>query len=329
MTVGPSNQPPAATQPSPIADLSYRNYDGPLKARVLRWWVVSLYTFRFAMKSVFFWILAVIALLPYVYHLGVFYIFRADVGVRVGMIPLFEKPRYALQFYYAMEWQLFWMLLIGLIIGAGTIANDNRSNALIVYLSKPITKGDYLLGKWMGIFLVMLCITLIPGLIGYITCIMIFASDGFLKEEPWLIVQILAGALVAPAIFASVIVGISAWSKSGVMAGAFIAGIYILSGIVSGVLTGIFYRGDQERILREGGLISHCSFSGIIRALLYDIYGISTGLVKRTNPDRTPAELVYYVPPNTWIILAIALSIVILGIAAARFKIRAVEVVRG
>jgi ABC-2 type transport system permease protein len=329
MTTGPASQPSPPSPASPIADLSYRNYDGPLKARVFRWWVVSLSTFRFAMKSVAFWILAVIALLPYVYHLAIFYIFRADVGVRVGMIPIFEKPRYALQFYYAMEWQLFWMLLIGLVIGAGTIANDNRSNALIVYLSKPISKGDYLLGKWMGIFLVMLFITLIPGLIGYITCIMMFASDGFLKEEPWLIVQIMAGSLVAPAIFASVIVGISAWSKSGVMAGAFIAGLYILSGIVSGVLTGIFFRGDEERIMREGGLISHCSFSGIIRALLYDIYGISTGLVKRTNPDRTPAEMLNYVPPNTWIIVAIGLSIVILGIAAARYKIRAVEVVRG
>jgi ABC-2 type transport system permease protein len=329
MTSGPPKQVHEASGASPIADLSYRNYDGPLKARAFRWWVVSISTFRFAMRNVFFWILAVIALLPYVYHLAIFYIFRADVGVRVGIVPLFEKPRYALQFYYAMEWQLFWMLLIGLVIGAGTIANDNRSNALIVYLSKPITKGDYLLGKWMGVFLVMLSITLIPGLIGYITCIMMFASDGFLKEEPWLPIQILAGSLVAPAIFTSVIVGISAWSKSGVMAGAFIAGLYILSGIVSSVLTGIFYRGDQERILREGGLLSHCSFSGIIRALLYDIYGISTGLVKRTNPDRTPAELVYYVPPNTWIILAVGLSIVILGIVAARLKIRAVEVVKG
>jgi len=47
----------------------------------------------------------------------------------------------------------FSILCIALVVGAGAIAADNRSNALMVYLSKPITKGDYLLGKWMGIFL--------------------------------------------------------------------------------------------------------------------------------------------------------------------------------
>ena len=46
--------------------------------------------------------------------------------------------------------QLF-LLFIALLAGAGSIANDNRANALLVYLSKPCRKVDYLFGKWAGL----------------------------------------------------------------------------------------------------------------------------------------------------------------------------------
>ncbi len=45
---------PAAA--SPIADLTYRTYDGPLHTRAMRWWIVALSGLRATIKQKGFWI---------------------------------------------------------------------------------------------------------------------------------------------------------------------------------------------------------------------------------------------------------------------------------
>src|SRR5262249_28740643 len=51
----------------PIADLSYRGYDGPLETRAFRWWIVSLAMIRLAKRRVWFWIWAVLSSLSYLF----------------------------------------------------------------------------------------------------------------------------------------------------------------------------------------------------------------------------------------------------------------------
>src|ERR1041384_2888536 len=146
---------------SPIADLTYRPYDGPLHSRTARWWVIAVARMRYMRARWWFWALCVLSVVPYIIFASFLYaqsFAEQQMGRRGGdglMALFFDNTtgqKYAVMFFRALSLQSLWLFLIALAAGAGSIAMDNRTNALQVYLSKPLTKRDYLFGKWMGIF---------------------------------------------------------------------------------------------------------------------------------------------------------------------------------
>ena len=44
---------------SPIADLSYRNYDGPLEPPISRWWPIARVGILKAFKNKWFWVVSI------------------------------------------------------------------------------------------------------------------------------------------------------------------------------------------------------------------------------------------------------------------------------
>lgn len=314
---GGSPQPGSSA--SPIADLSYRNYDGPLQTRAVRWWIVSLANIRLITKKPGFWVLAAIACLPFLAQ-GVILFFAGNLapggGALFGGAPTGQK--YATLFYTALQPHLFFIFLIGLMAGTGSIAADNKANALIVYLSKPITKGDYLLGKWMGIFLVLFAVTFVPSILLYGFCLLSYASSGFLKDEPLLLFRVLGICVIPGVVHASLLVGFSAWSKTPSMAGSFYAGLYFISSAISTVVAATISGGNPMR----NPDIMYLSVPGVINGLAQNVLGITDPASRRFGGDPVPA-------PNALLLIALGTLFVLGGLAAARAKINAVEVVKG
>ncbi len=319
---------------SPIADLSYRNYDGPLKSRAARWWIVALSTVRLAMRSKAYWILFSLCGLRYILQCAIIY-FTQMAAARIPdpSAAMQIREKFASGFFSAMcgNMNSFGLLLIALTVGAGVIAADNQSNALMVYLSKPITKGDYLLGKWMGVFVSIFAAAVIPALALYLFCLGGYRSEGFLTEDPWLFLRIPFAAAVPAAIHASVIVGISAWSKTPRSAGAAYVGLYFISYTIAGIVLSKIFTTLPAASLN---MLSHSSISGVIDGLVQQVYhipaldipwfsqGEATG--NRGGDGRIATEA-----PKLWFALTLATALCVAGIAAARSRIRAVEVVKG
>lgn len=57
------------------------------------------------------------------------------------------------------------MLLMAAYAGAGLIANDMRTGGLLLYLSRPLTLGDYIFGKAAILLVSLSMVTLIPNLV--------------------------------------------------------------------------------------------------------------------------------------------------------------------
>lgn len=310
---------------SPLADLSYRGYDGPLHARLARWWIVALAGIRLTRQKPAFWALAGIAALPYLFSVFILYLTsRFPLPERFPFIDHTVGQKYAFQFFQAFDWQLFPLLLIALMVGAGSIAADNRSNALLIYLSKPITKGDYLLGKWVSVFLVVYAVAAVPALILYLYCLLSYTSGGFLREEPWLILRFPLACALPAVVYASLLVGISAWSKTPRMAGAIMAGLYFATGIIAGSYWIIRYHGN----IAKGIDARHASLSGIIDGLAQHVYGVTLHTT-HFNRHEGVMESVDLPSPTFWLMLVAAVGMVVVGVIAARMRIRAVEVVSG
>lgn len=306
--------PPAAT----IADVSYRNYDGVLHTRALRWWTVTLQNLRAVRRKPAFWVLAGLALLPYLI-VG----FMLYLGSSLGSLgKLMPQQKYSALFFQAYDQQQFWVFLLAILVGAGSIAADNQANALLVYLSKPITKVDYLLGKWMGVLLPLLGVSCLPALALFIYCALSFTGGSFFHVQPTLFWRLALVTALPPLLHASLITGFSAWSKSVRLTGACYAGVYLLGGIVSGIFSKLQLREHSQL----GRLIEHLSISGVLGGLGRSIYRV-TSLLPFGRHHRGGVDP-HSLPP-LWVMLVTVVVLVVLGLVAARLKVRAVEVVRG
>ena len=60
--------------------------------------------------------------------------------------------------------QGIFVFFVTIYVGAGLIANDRRANALQVYLSKPLTRAEYVAGKLAILFLFLVGVTWLPAI---------------------------------------------------------------------------------------------------------------------------------------------------------------------
>lgn len=320
---------------TPIADLSYRNYDGPLEAPGMRWWVISKMSMRLAIKKKGFWVWATLSAYWY-FLLGAVFYFMDALGSQLpgagqsGKNPLLSQIIWRDQFLNSFNISQLLLFILALLIGVGTIANDNRANALLVYLSKPCTKADYLIGKWVGIFLPLTAITAGPTLVFYAYCAMSYQQYGF-GNDHWLLLKLMTMCLLPGIFHASVCLGISSLFNQGRLAGATYAGIYFISltftatmAVTYAVNAAQIRRGHQA--LDVPGTITtlyYCSVDGIQQAIAKNILGTNgSPLFPTPNSSQIPA-------PSLGLFLTLYIGICAVSLLIAWTRVRAVEVIRG
>lgn len=321
-----------AAQVAGIADLTYRNYDGPLQTRTARWWVVALSVVRTNLRKPGFWVLAGIILLIYLFNGLIFYVTRNVSNVMGGANR--QTLTYAGTAYQCVNASSLLVFLAALVVGAGSIAADNRANALLVYLAKPLTKGDYLLGKWAGVFLLLAGIALAPALLLYLFFLTAYYNDGFLKENPWLFVRLAGTALLPPLLNASLIVGFSAWSNNPRLAGAIYAGFYFITQALTGTAGFLLFRnalldedlGARPAVVVRAVTIQHASVRGVADGLGLALMRVHPRDLPFFGPRRFRRRMQ---PPAPLPLALLGIALIAVPLAAARARIRAVEVVRG
>ena len=85
--------------------------------------------------------------------------------------------------------------LIAIFGGSGLIATDLKNNALSLYLSKPISWIDYLIGKFAVIGILLGCLMLVPGLLLFLEHLLLTDTD-FLQENYWIPLSIITYSVV-------------------------------------------------------------------------------------------------------------------------------------
>lgn len=151
---------------STLRDTAFRPYDGPLTAHAARLWVIPRYAWRELWASrlvvVVFAIGFVLpvawALLIYLHHnAGAIAQLNIDLGDIVAIDAAFFNRLLWLQAIVGFG--------IALLAGPPLIARDLENNALPLYLSRPITRLEYVLSKLLVLFAPLSLITWVPGLL--------------------------------------------------------------------------------------------------------------------------------------------------------------------
>ncbi len=327
---------------SPIADLSYRNYDGPLEPINHRWWSIAKSTMRLGFTNRFTWFFSFAS--GWYFYAMIFFIFIVDKVVEsqpnpdaaTAITSFFGSVRWNDKFLHGFQYGQFFYFVVAAILGSGAIANDVRANALLVYLSKPISKRDYVIGKWFGVFLPLLVIMGAPFLLFYLYGAMSFRDKGFISQDPWLFFRMLGLVTFCAGFYASLAMGISSMFSQGRSAGAVFAGLYFLTNFFTVpmsfgymAMTGQQGRGRHRQEVAQSGLdaltyLSHASLDGINSALAKSVLGNPTTFPLAGNARGPVAG----VPaPTIWFGLGIGLALVALCLYMAWRRVRAVDIV--
>jgi ABC-2 type transport system permease protein len=348
--------PPDAGSSGAITDVSYRNYDGELQTRALRWWPIARNTIRTSVnrKRMGYWIPAAIIVVIYLF-LGISHYITQGVRQQAASmgadLPAQTGNAYATTLYAGVAETSLLIFVAALTVGAASIAADNRANALLVYLSKPVTRIDYLLGKWVGIFLLLSALSVTPALLMFLFFVVAYADQGFLKDNPTLIFRIIAVSVVPSALNTSLILGFSAWSKSPRLAGALFAAFTLLAATISGIFGHILQtRSADGEPSQAAAVVSNLSVGGVENGIAMDLYDVTpqqafaqfaanrrrrrhfqNGPDGPQTFDASPAPPAPALPerPGLPAMLLVGGVLVLLPLAAAQFRIRAVEVIRG
>src|SRR5438132_9262654 len=109
-------------------------------------------------------------------------------------------------FHEFLEQQGMFVFFITVYAGAGLIANDRRANALQIYLSKPMTRAEYVFGKLTILMAFLLLVTWVPAIVLLIVQILFAGNFTFLSANLYLFPPIPLFAFIeAIAISASVL----------------------------------------------------------------------------------------------------------------------------
>lgn len=215
----------------PIHDQSYRRYAGPRNEPGSAWLVIAAAGIRTLLGRKLFLAVMLAAWGQFFVRAVMFYL-SANFPTMNVLAPSVETFR---QFF---DMQEIFVLFVTVYVGSGLIANDRRSNALQIYLSKPMSRAEYVAGKLgiLGFFLLM--VTLVPALALLMLEVMFSASLAFLLDNLFLLPAITLYALMEVSLASFTMLALSSLSTSARYTAMLYAGALFFTATVFAILRG-------------------------------------------------------------------------------------------
>lgn len=218
----------------PVYEQAYRRYEAREPLRTVRFWPITREALRLLLSRWAFLGLVVLCWLPFLGFAIYLWAMTQFAQIPEGMLS--ALPRGGAVFALYFKWQLPLCLLLTTFGGAGLVANDLRTGAILVYLSRPLTRRDYVIGKLCVLMALDLAVTLVPGLLLYGVACALAPAQFVTLELAWLGPAIALHAAVLSLSLSLTALAVSALSKSGRVAGLAFFGLMIGLDIVQGIV---------------------------------------------------------------------------------------------
>ena len=207
---------------------TYRGYSGALTPSWSRFMVLYRSSrktlFRSKLQTGFF---VLCFFFPLLCLLGVYANAHLSVlsflGQRAG--PLFEANGSFFSLYLGIQASLAFLLTA--FIGPGLVSPDLANGALTLYLCRPLTRTEYVIGKMSVLFLTLSWITWIPGLVIFIVQASL-SGWSWLIDNLWIAEALVLGSLIWIVLLSLIALALSAWVKWRVVAGALLLAVFFM-----------------------------------------------------------------------------------------------------
>jgi len=301
-----------------VYEQTYRRYAGPLTPEWNRFLIIPRHAYRAVFGSKLFTAFYVVCFLPLLVEAILIYLHHNVNAIALLQINVRELiPIDASFFHTFVNVQAGFAFFVALLIGPPLVSRDLRNNALPLYLCRPFSRTEYVMGKMSVLLILLSAMTWIPQIL-----LFLFQSylEGFtwFKDNLWLASAIFIGSTVWILLLALLSQTISALVKWRVVASAVMLGIFFVPSVFGEFINFVFQT-RWGNLFSLGALISNISaglFGTFVRATSYRI------VVDDVVFDRVVTE------PPLWTAWTVLFLVCIACLAILAKRVKAYEVVR-
>lgn len=300
-----------------VYDHTYKQYSGEVTPRWSRFLVLPRHSYRGIFQSKFFIAYFVMCLIYPLVASVLIYLKHNSEAMAIMELTVRKLVLIDAEFFqFFVLYQCACAFFLTLLIGPQLISRDMTNNALPLYLARPFSRAEYVLGK-MSVLLILL------SLITWIPILLVYLFQSYLEGWSWFTQNLrMAGAIfvgcwIAILLMALLSLAISSWVKWRIAASAALIGALFIPAAFAGAINEIF-------TTRWGNLIS---LPNIIKSVWGGLFGFASQPSRIrgfNNGRRVFMEL--YDPPlwSSWVVLVAICAFCLLLLVR---KIRAYEVV--
>lgn len=301
----------------------YRAYEGEPQTAWSRFLVIPRYALRDLFKSklvttifILCFIYPLIATILVYLHHNVNALALLQINVR-ELLPIDASF-----FRTLLEVQGGFALILIVLVAPPLISRDLANNALPLYLCRPLTRAEYVLGKMAVVVSLLSLVTWIPGLIIFIFQASL-AGLGWLWANLWMVGAIFFGFMAWIVLLSLVALAVSAVLKWRVVASGALLGLFFVPSAFGEIINQLF-------LTRAGHLISLWATMNSIWAGLFGLFerqgGRIRGRIESPIYDGQFVDIVLMEPSlwASWLIIVATCSICIWLLTR---KVRAYEVI--
>src|SRR5918993_212917 len=152
-----------------VYEQTYKRYAGPLTPEWSRFLIIPRHAYRAVFNSKLFTAFFVICFIPllveailiYLHHnVSAIAIMQIDVKALVPIDAFFFETFVSIQGGFAF--------IVALLVGPPLVSRDLRNNALPLYLCRPFTRTEYVMGKMSVLLILLSGMTWIPQLLMFL-----------------------------------------------------------------------------------------------------------------------------------------------------------------
>ena len=234
----------------PIFDQGYQHWNGPLAGHAWRWLAITRQGVRAQWKNKGVRFSVISGLLPALIlsaMLILYGLFEQKSDLLTPFLALLQNlpdaikdgPRayrrdiWTLAFHYYFSVQIFFSMVIVLLVGPDLISQDLRFNAIPLYFARPLRRIDYFLGKLGVIAFYIGLVTAAPVLLAY-TLGLAFSLEFAVITDTWrLLLASLALCLIIIVSSGTLMLAFSSMSRNSRYVGAIWVGLWVVSNITA------------------------------------------------------------------------------------------------
>jgi ABC-2 type transport system permease protein len=208
---------------------TYRGYSGAITPS----WSRFLVLFRFSRRTLFrskvqTALFALCFFFPLLCLLGIYVSSHLSVFSFLGQRPPGSFLQINGQFFSVyLDVQAAFAFLLTALIGPGLVSPDLANGALTLYLCRPLSRTEYVLGKMSVLLITLSWITWLPGLVLFFVQASLSGWQ-WMRDNLWIAGAILLGSLIWITVLSLAALALSAWVRWRIVAGALLLGMFFL-----------------------------------------------------------------------------------------------------